>query len=58
LYEPFAVEDDTLDTVGATPSTTRALFEASDPDEPPIGKVRVALFPFTSSITPLKADVD
>jgi hypothetical protein len=42
LYEPLEVDDVTPETVGATPSTTRALLFPSEPEAPVAGSVRVA----------------
>ena len=38
--------------VGTTPSTTKALFAANEPEAPGLGSVKVASFPVASLIVP------
>ena len=61
LYVPSAVEEVTPLIVGATPSITRALLLAKEPEAPGDARVRVALLPALSLMVPLfseRADVE
>jgi len=52
VYDPFAVDADTDDTVGAVVSMTSALFAASEFAAPGDAKVSVALLPAASAMVP------
>ena len=52
LYEPFAVDEVTLLTVGAIASTTSAFWPPRLEAPPTVGRVSVALFVAASLIVP------
>ena len=57
---PSAVVEETEETVGTTPSITRALFAPNELAAPGLASVKVAALPAASLIVPLfsvKADV-